>query len=430
MQPVKSAITYPIQVEEEAHLFLDTNVLLHYDALDGVKWRTLVNANRVVLHVAQSVMDEISLKKDMGETKKLRKRADTIAKRLLQCLEKENPFRLREGEILLLEPDSPRLEEFPGLNSASRDDQLIASALTFQKTHQKKCYVVTGDSSLTLRVKLRRSELQHLSAPNSSRLPEEPDADERQRNTLQKELLELKRAQPELKLTFMDGETVMRVEQGSVDEKALIQAKMKNVRSKMPHLPKPAPPPLGSVHLTGSPAEIDAYNKALDEFYRKYEVWLGEALAIKRRAVDVNLKTINGGTVPAESILVTLHFPDGFKLIEAEDLSDEFPKLPKRPKRPGFDPELLRAGLQTPRTFFPSALTSQPTKGISIKKTNSYHVEWEHEKLRQDTFEPLHELIALFESEPQSFEITYEIRADNLRAVAQGSLHVVVPEGI
>jgi hypothetical protein len=117
-------------------------------------------------------------------------------------------------------------------------------------------------------------------------------------------------------------------------------------------------------------------------------------------------------------------------MIEAEDLSDEFPKLPKRPKRPGFDPELLRAGLQTPRTFFPSAFTSQPTKGISIKKTNSYDVEWEHEKLRQDTFEPLDELIALFESELHSFEITYEIRADNLRAIAQGGLHVVVPEGI
>src|SRR3984893_8838020 len=222
--------------EEEIHLFLDTNVLLHYDALDGVKWRTVVNAKRVILHVAQPVLEEIALKKDMGETKRLRKRAGTVTKRLLKCFDAENPFCLRQGEYLLLEPDSPRMDSFPDLNPASKDDQLIAAALTFRKSHSSNCFVVTGDSSLTLRVKLRRSSLEYLAAPDGFRLLEEADADERQREALQKELSELKQAQPDLKLTFITGGTVMHINQQDSDAESLIQSRMTKVRAELPHL--------------------------------------------------------------------------------------------------------------------------------------------------------------------------------------------------
>jgi hypothetical protein len=420
--------------EEEIHLFLDTNVLLHYDALDGVKWRTVVNAKRVILHVAQPVLEEIALKKDMGETKRLRKRAGTVTKRLLKCFDAENPFCLRQGEYLLLEPDSPRMDSFPDLNPASKDDQLIAAALTFRKSHSSNCFVVTGDSSLTLRVKLRRSSLEYLAAPDGFRLLEEADADERQREALQKELSELKQAQPDLKLTFITGGTVMHINQQDSDAESLIQSRMTKVRAELPHLEMPTYSPLAAnlAHFSGTPEQIDAYNQALNKFYSRYEIWLREALAIKRRAVHIELSIYNAGSVPADSILVRLHFADGFKLIEAEDLSKEFPKSPKKPKKPGFDPQLLGRGWNDPKIFTPPSLallSPQTRKSISIRKTNSYDVEWEHEKLRQNMSEPLDELVAVFESEVRSFAIDYEIRADNLRSVAKDTLHVVASEG-
>jgi hemerythrin superfamily protein len=57
---------------QDAHLFLDTNVLLHYHALDAIKWRDVIEANRIFLHITHPVLEEISVKKDMGETKRLR----------------------------------------------------------------------------------------------------------------------------------------------------------------------------------------------------------------------------------------------------------------------------------------------------------------------------------------------------------------------
>jgi hypothetical protein len=64
---------------------------------------------------------------------------------------------------------------------------------------------------------------------------------------------------------------------------------------------------------------------------------------------------------------------------------------------------------------------------MSIRKTKSYDVDWEHEKLRQKTSEPLDDLAIIFDSEMRSFEITFALRADNLKAVTRGSLHVVAP---
>src|SRR5438132_506574 len=83
------------------------------------KGRDIVAADRVCVHVAQSVLDEVSRLKDMGDTRKVRKRAAKVSKRLLECLESANPFQLREGEVLFLEAETPRLEEYPKLNPAS-----------------------------------------------------------------------------------------------------------------------------------------------------------------------------------------------------------------------------------------------------------------------------------------------------------------------
>ena len=416
-------------MENEAHLFLDSNVLLHYEAIDSIQWAKHVKTKTVTLHIAQSVMEEVSLKKDMGETKKLRKRAGQVTKRLLECLEAGNPFQLRKNEVLFLETETPRMEAFSELNPKSQDDRLVASALTFLQTQGGNCYVVTGDSSLTLRVKLRRWNLQHVAAPEDHRLADEPDAEERQRTAMQKELEELRRAQPKLELTFITGEKLMHVQLQKRDIEAFVNERMSKIREKNPILPIPnveASPV--SYHVTGSPADVRAYNNAVETFYEKCESWLRQVVAIKERAVEINLEVFNRGSVPAESVLVNLHFPDGFKLIKAEALEKQYPKFPKVPKKPGFDrvgilPDLWNFRMPVPNISIPVASKS----ALTITKTNSYDVEWEHQKLRQNTSEPLDELMAVFESKLNSFEIIFQLRADNLRAVVSGSLYVVVP---
>ena len=42
-------------------------------------------------------------------------------------------------------------------------------------------------------------------------------------------------------------------------------------------------------------------------------------------------------------------------------------------------------------------------QSMTIIKTNSYKVAWEHEKLRQNTSEPLDEMAAMFDTEDTFF---------------------------
>jgi hypothetical protein len=412
---------------DEAHLFLDTNVLLHYQALDAIKWREIVSAKRVFLHLAQSVLEEIAIKKDMGESKRLRKRAGSVAKRLLECLETANPFCIRPDEFLLLESETPKMERFPALNPASNDDKLVASALTFSQASASNCFVVTGDSSLTLRVKLKQWNLKHISAPEPHKLPDEPDAEERARMEIQKELAKLKKEQPELALTFLNGETFLRVPQPS-DIEPHVQETMTKLRSDKKPISTLGRVILGASSAFGTPEEIDEYNGALEDFFSQYEAWLRAVHAIKQKIVDIKLKVFNRGAVPAESVHISLRFPDGFKLVKRKEVSKYFPKPPNEPTKPGIE-GILPAGLRSAEMFTPTFhMPTAPVKeSISIIKTNSYDVVWERQKLRQNTSEPLDEMAAIFTSQLRSFEITFELRADNLRAVVPGKLHVIAP---
>src|SRR6266446_7855879 len=317
---------------EAAHLFLDTNVLLHYEALDGIQWRGHANAERVYLHIAQSVLDEISLKKDMGESKSLRKRAGRIAKRLLECLDVANPFTLREGEFLLLESETPRMEQFSKLNPLSKDDQLIASALTFKDENSVPCYIVTGDSSLALRVKIKQWPLEHLAAPDVNRLPDERDKDERENAALRQKLENVKRAQPKLELTFLDGRKVLRFKHKIEDIEALVKELSDAERKENRFYTVPTSDsegeadirktkfpgikilPTAFVSLRGTKEEIIAYNEALTTYFSEYEAWVRTRRSIRLRTVTVELQVTNSGTLPAKSVHVRLHFPDGFKL--------------------------------------------------------------------------------------------------------------------
>lgn len=125
-------------------------------------------------------------------------------------------------------------------------------------------------------------------------------------------------------------------------------------------------------------------------------------------------------------LLVDLYFPDGFKLVKREDVKGQWPKPPKGPKKPGIDDFLVRAVLQDPHLSRIYSQSPPVQQSMTIIKTNSYKVAWEHEKLRQNTSEPLDEMAAMFDTEVHSFGIKYELRADNLKDVITGELHVAV----
>src|SRR6266404_6048214 len=91
----------------------------------------------------------------------------------------------------------------------------------------------------------------------------------------------------------------------------------------------------------------------------------------------------NARTCPAEDIHVLLHFPDGFSLYDEEHP----PTAPKEPTVPSKEMRLLSQSALLPSLPYLSDIGTRfphPRDRIvpRIRKTNSYDVEFEHEKLQ------------------------------------------------
>ena len=206
---------------------------------------------------------------------------------------------------------------------------------------------------------------------------------------------------------------------------------MADARGKYPKLPVLKFANLMMSMANGTPEQIHEYNDALEQFFVRSERWMREVLAIQNRTIEDELMVANAGAVPAESVHVKLHFPDGFKLVKSSRSKELWPRSPSLPKKPGIGDTLAglgRAFQHTPSlaSAFAHSQSDYIPDSLTITKTNSYDVVWEHPKLRQNTSEPLDEMSAIFDSDASSFEIAYELRADNLRTVISGSLHVVI----
>jgi hypothetical protein len=63
---------------------------------------------------------------------------------------------------------------------------------------------------------------------------------------------------------------------------------------------------------------------------------------------------------------------------------------------------------------------------MSIRKTNSFEVEWDAKKIRQGEKKSLTTMTLVYDDEPFSFEIPFKAVADNARNAAIGSLHINV----
>jgi hypothetical protein len=144
------------------------------------------------------------------------------------------------------------------------------------------------------------------------------------------------------------------------------------------------------------------------------------------------LIVVNSGTCPAEDIHVSLHFPDGFMLYDEKHP----PKMPEEPAAPSKEMNLFpHSSLLSSLPYMPDirARFPQPRDPSvpKIRKTNSYDVEFEHEKLQHGfiwTFAPLYVAFDSWES-AKSFSIDYVIRAANMIDAEEGALGVVVENG-
>src|SRR5205085_5909784 len=103
---------------------------------------------------------ELNKIKEVGNSKRVRKRAASVQRRLRELFRtNEEICELSENVQIILEAESPNAADYPELNSAVSDDQLIAAVLYFCARNNETAALVTDDSGLGLLVKARRAKI-------------------------------------------------------------------------------------------------------------------------------------------------------------------------------------------------------------------------------------------------------------------------------
>lgn len=320
----------------ESHIFPDVNVLLHFPAFDGLDWCSFCKAKSVVIHLTQPLFSELNKVKDTGHSKSVRKRAGSVQRRLKDLLKSDGlSMNINPNVTLLMEARSPRIADYPELNSAVADDLLVAAILSFCRETGMTAKLATDDDGFALMVKAAQWDIEVIEPPLASRLPPEADAADKEKEELRRRLIKVESARPLLKLTFVDDKTTLHIAKTEIDIEASVASNLNDLHAKHQKLEDPRSPKrnekltLGRLAMLNisiedmarnDPKEVARYNEELDEFFAAYEQTFRENLAIEARKLEVQLQVHNAGAVPAKDVLVEMHFPDGFRLFGKKNI--------------------------------------------------------------------------------------------------------------
>jgi len=190
------------------------------------------------------------------------------------------------------------------------------------------------------------------------------------------------------------------------------------------------------------PEDIEKYNTELDKFYQAYSEYLRKGIwyeNLRRRTVNLSICVANDGTAPAEDVDVFLHFPDGFEIMDEQS----FPGTPEPPDPPDVPKtrmqRMMESVISPPEYFSPimahipdGILASQNISTPNIRKTGSYEVEFNIQRIKHKLQEAADPLYILFESLEiaRSFQIDYRLLAANIPKEVTGQLHVIIKKDL
>lgn len=436
------------------YVFLDTNIFLHYQPFDQIKWTELLNVPSVVLVATPIVVRELDEHKDQHKVSAIRARAQAALEKIESIDSDENDTSLPD-RVKLEYATEPAVDfqQF-GLRAETNDDHLIANCLTYLESEANiDLILISSDTGLRLKGKQQRMKVGSL--PDKYRLPNAIDAVEKENRQLQRRIQQLENRFPKLELAFAGGANHIKATMLDPLEfsEERIQQKIAAIKnryikhqvtpdSKQERQNAPLSKFIQPYSLAGSfnskhpeSKEIKRYNDELAKFYEDYEEYLRRYdlyRNLQRRMMRLDIYLFNRGTAPAEDIDIFLHFPDGFRLYD-EDNRTQMPEAPKPPSPPQTWAEMLHSPLQM-RDF--SSLTRTPhylpaqsnVSAPDIKRSNSYDVTYSVQRLKQHMNESLDPLYVVFDSfeSAASFRIDYRINAADLPDETTGVLHTAI----
>lgn len=417
--------------ESPAYVFLDANSVLHFKRPDQIDWAAIVGTVPVELVAAPILLRELEKQKVHNPSRRLRDRADKLVRWLATLLEGPDPSTLRDRVTFRFLPHEPQINFLNHkLSESLGDDQLIASVLAFRENDPTASVLIaTGD--IGLRAKIRSRGIAPIVLPDCLKLPDEPDAAERELVTLRREIAELKARQPKLVVEFKDGFAHLSFPRRAVEapdvEAELARAIAENptIHSAEAAIPEHIRSLLDlTTRGSWSAANMRRYNLDIERYisqYRDYLVRLCEFNDFRARTLLLECTMKNVGTALATDIDAVLEFPDDVTLCDSR-------KAPKRPKAPAApSPYSGRLG-QTAELDWLNIVPNYVIPSFVLEGPNK--IRFRVRKLKHGLSEILEPILATFGTcaAVRSCPIRVEISAAELPSAVKHDLHIVVTD--
>jgi len=405
-----------------AHVLPDTNLALHWKRLDEIDWLAVTGASRVRLEIAPIFLRELEHQKVSHRSKKLRDRAARTIQWLASMLEQGGQVQIRPDVEVSFIDHEPRIDLVAHrLSERLADDLLIASALELARASRGRVGIATGDIGLRAKIKAR-SELTAYIPPETARLPEEVDPDQKELSDLRATVARMQAQRPVLRVAHA-GEAPFH----EINPRAPLQP-VETLASVQARFPLKSSAERKGMALTGMPVvnSNDAYNQRVQRFWNEwasYERAYNAFAEFLQRSFVAEFQLWNDGGKPATDIDVYVTLPDGVIAIA----EDELPKIPRKPKEPServsfLDPLANARHLDVP-------LFNPPRDGDARVIDQGRRIRFSAERLKHDFHLDLEKVVIAFAAgkPPFSFEAEYKVSCAET-AAASGKLRFVVKD--
>jgi len=448
-------------------LFLDTMVYLHYKPLDQIDWPSVVDADRVSIVVPPVTIRELQRRKDSGSNSGLRERAARSIRLVFKSVGLSGAcVPVRKNVTIRVEDREPSIDyDSHGLAREVRDDQLIASMLTWKHEHPEESVVLaTEDYGLLLSIKAGRQSIAAIRLPEELKLPTEPDPAQKEIRNLKRKVVELQSQRPEVSVAFAGREQRVSyvlcrpIELDAAERDRLVaDTKARHPLKKDPRRRR-RPTASGQrgdavsqasrqllEHLDGiarqmaiqqiefgpTPEAVEKYNGQLADYYARVEEHYRDTVEHqnrRRRTVKLAMALVNTGSAPAKDVDIEFGFPGG---LSVADTLAEPPKMPQPPREPKgrFDISADYGGLYElglGMDFRPELEASVLNNDFEFLDDGRVRAHVDH--VKHGIPVELEPLYVTFEShsDARSFGIEYTVLVGNLPDPITGRLDVIV----
>ena len=420
-------------------IFVDTNIFEHFPSLTDIHWADLVGCSSVTLVIPQVTIRELNRHKDTSQKPLQKRRAADALRKLSEWSRLTPPVAIRPSVELEFSRQEPLIDFATfRLRRDVPDDELLASAIEFAADrHLDPSSVLVSSADLGLQLKGQSQEtIRMLIMPESLRLPDEPDSEDKREKGLEERLQQISSHLPNINLAFLGGltfeEWTLSRAIWPIDENE-IKEKLRILRFQNPYLAGHPSPPPGWTSSSASKKERDEYNIEMAAYYLLHERFLRSSIEVRNwqaRTRSLCLILGNSGSAPAEEINICLGFPPGIEIIRDSDLK-AIPSPPKAPDFPavnGANNWLDVSGEQIEESHqetsdAPNAVIT----GIG-KSLGCFEVGILVSHLKHTFSESLSVVNIHFPSvaEFRSFQFTYKMVASNFPHAVEGKLNVKV----